>query len=80
MQLILIFSLAAHSPDNSFMGFVVENHINETNAQEVPRRNKAVVYGKAQYMWQVRGDVKILQTAAETCRSFQQHSVKLIFI
>lgn len=35
------------------MGFVVENHINDSNVNDVPRKNQAVVYGKAQYMWQV---------------------------
>ena len=38
------------------MGFVVDNHINKSNAMydtEVPRKNQALVYGKAEYMWDV---------------------------
>lgn len=41
-------SSPAHTPDNSFLGFVsaVEGHTN--------RKDKiAVVYGKQEYMWQV---------------------------
>ena len=45
-------SLAAHSPDNSFMGFVVESHDNSSESWP-PRENMAVVYGKALYMWKV---------------------------
>ena len=51
-----MFPITAHSPDNSFMGFVVDNHINKSNAMydtEVPRKNQALVYGKAEYMWDV---------------------------
>jgi hypothetical protein len=36
------------------MGFVVENHLNNTVDAQTPRKNQAVVYGKAEYMWQVR--------------------------
>ena len=45
--------LAAHSPDNSFMGFVVEQHLNDTTNVEPERKAQAVVYGKSEYMWQV---------------------------
>lgn len=44
---------AAHSPDNSFMGFVVEQHLNDSHVQHLERQNKAVVYGKKEYMWEV---------------------------
>lgn len=47
----------AHSPDNSFMGFVVERHVETptltSNASHVMKMNQAVVYGKAEYMWSV---------------------------
>lgn len=42
--------VAAHSPDNSFMGFVVERHINTSS---VTKKNQAVVYGKVENMWNV---------------------------
>lgn len=48
-------SLAAHTPDNSFMGFVAEE-LNETerlNIQKNKVKNMAVVYGKEANMWKV---------------------------
>ena len=40
------------------MGFVVENHLNDslknTAVAPIKRKNQAVVYGKAEYMWAVR--------------------------
>ena len=48
----LYFVISAHSPDNSFMGFVVENHLNKTDTVPV-KLDQAVVYGKAEFMWQV---------------------------
>ena len=50
----------AHSPDNSFMGFVVERHVETPTAATMngsisgdEKKNQAVVYGKAEYMWNV---------------------------
>ena len=48
-------SLAAHTPDNSFMGFVAEE-LNETERLSIQRNkvdNMAVVYGKEASMWKV---------------------------
>ncbi|XP_052815041.1 alpha-1,6-mannosylglycoprotein 6-beta-N-acetylglucosaminyltransferase A-like [Mya arenaria] len=45
------FTMFPHSPDNSFMGFVVERHLNESNARAIQRSNMALVYGKNDYMW-----------------------------
>lgn len=48
-------SLAAHTPDNSFMGFVAEE-LNETERLNIQRNkvgNMAVVYGKEASMWKV---------------------------
>ncbi len=39
----------AHSPDNSFMGFVIPNKYNASDMNT--RKNQAVVYGKNDYMW-----------------------------
>jgi len=44
---------AAHSPDNSFLGFVVGEF--KRNATASPKKDIAVVYGKEYYMWKVRG-------------------------
>ncbi|VDI52327.1 alpha-1,3(6)-mannosylglycoprotein beta-1,6-N-acetyl-glucosaminyltransferase, partial [Mytilus galloprovincialis] len=46
------FTMFPHSPDNSFMGFVVEQHLNDTNVVKIERRNQALVYGKNEYMWE----------------------------
>ena len=45
------FFLPAHSPDNTFLGFVVENHISP--AEDLKKKNIALVYGKHINMWQV---------------------------
>lgn len=53
--LCLSSSLAAHTPDNSFMGFVAEE-LNETERLNIQRNkvnNMAVVYGKEAGMWKV---------------------------
>lgn len=52
---MLCLSLAAHTPDNSFMGFVAEE-LNETERLNIQRNkvgNMAVVYGKEASMWKV---------------------------
>lgn len=52
---MLCLSLTAHTPDNSFMGFVAEE-LNDTERLSI-QRNKvdsmAVVYGKEASMWKV---------------------------
>lgn len=40
----------AHTPDNSFLGFVVEKH-NTTSPAPLHYVNKSLVYGKELYMW-----------------------------
>lgn len=50
------FFSAAHTPDNSFMGFVTEE-LNQTERFNIKRdkvNNMAVVYGKEASMWKVR--------------------------
>ena len=55
---------SAHSPDNSFMGFVVDRVLNDniTEKDAEPQRDIALVYGKNDYMWEVRllGDFILL--------------------
>ncbi|KAK3083190.1 hypothetical protein FSP39_016376 [Pinctada imbricata] len=46
------YTMFPHSPDNSFMGFVVERHLNTSKSKNIERKNIAVVYGKNEYMWQ----------------------------
>lgn len=45
--------ILAHSPDNSFMGFVVEQHLNDSDVKGIKRENWALVYGKNDYMYEV---------------------------
>lgn len=50
-----VYFFAAHTPDNSFMGFVSEE-LNETEKQFIKSNkanNMAVVYGKEASIWKV---------------------------
>ncbi|XP_064827067.1 alpha-1,6-mannosylglycoprotein 6-beta-N-acetylglucosaminyltransferase A-like isoform X1 [Oncorhynchus masou masou] len=43
-----------HTPDNSFLGFVVEQHLNASDIRhidEVKRQNQSLVYGKVDNFW-----------------------------
>ncbi|XP_074645665.1 alpha-1,6-mannosylglycoprotein 6-beta-N-acetylglucosaminyltransferase A-like [Tubulanus polymorphus] len=40
-----------HTPDNTFLGFVVERPPNNSRINSIARRNRALVYGKNDYMW-----------------------------
>lgn len=62
-QLQLWFIVAipvAHTPDNSFLGFVSAEEAREEKQKMDANREKriAVVYGKQEYMWQVWGIFK----------------------
>lgn len=49
-------SVAAHTPDNSFLGFVVEQHLNASDIKhidDVKRQNQSLVYGKVDNFWKV---------------------------
>lgn len=53
--MLLWFCIAAHTPDNSFMGFVAEE-LNQTEILQIQRQkvnNMAVIYGKEASMWKV---------------------------
>lgn len=55
MYLWLFF--AAHTPDNSFLGFVVEQHLNASDIKhidDIKRQNQSLVYGKVDNFWKVR--------------------------
>lgn len=56
-QFIYLFMmLPAHTPDNSFLGFVSEEEVREEELESAAIRKEkiAVVYGKQDYMWEVR--------------------------
>jgi alpha-1,3(6)-mannosylglycoprotein beta-1,6-N-acetyl-glucosaminyltransferase len=42
----------AHSPDNSFLGFVVDHEVNIENMAQ--KKNQSLVYGKELDMWKER--------------------------
>lgn len=51
--MFLIILLAAHSPDNSFLGFAVpKKHRSKT--REPKNRTNALIYGKLPHFWKVR--------------------------
>ena len=49
------FFLTAHSPDNTFLGFVVNAQTPTITAKKARRKAKALVYGKHYNMWKVLG-------------------------
>lgn len=56
LYLLFIYTHSAHTPDNSFMGFVSEE-LNETEKRSIQQNkvnNMAVVYGKEASMWKVQ--------------------------
>lgn len=59
MALLCIVFSPAHTPDNSFLGFVAEEAVRKEMREEElepdahRKNNIAVVYGKQDYMWQV---------------------------
>lgn len=56
-------SVAAHTPDNSFLGFVVEQHLNASDIKhidDVKRQNQSLVYGKVDNFWKVTSSLNAL--------------------
>ncbi|XP_072180711.1 alpha-1,6-mannosylglycoprotein 6-beta-N-acetylglucosaminyltransferase A-like [Diadema setosum] len=45
------FTMFPHTPDNSFMGFVVDHEVETVVEKPAPRQNKALVYGKRASFW-----------------------------
>lgn len=46
----------AHTPDNTFLGFVVQPHLSakeNEQLQSISRKKQALVYGKRAEFWQV---------------------------
>ncbi|XP_048773729.2 alpha-1,6-mannosylglycoprotein 6-beta-N-acetylglucosaminyltransferase A-like isoform X2 [Ostrea edulis] len=63
-----LFTMFPHSPDNSFMGFVVEQHLNDSDVKGIKRENWALIYGKNDYMYE--GKIDYLETIK---RSLEVH-------
>ncbi|MEE6489062.1 hypothetical protein FKM82_015473 [Ascaphus truei] len=48
------YTMFPHTPDNSFLGFVVEQHINASDIRhmnDIKRQNQSLVYGKVDNFW-----------------------------
>uniref|UniRef100_UPI00358FC16B alpha-1,6-mannosylglycoprotein 6-beta-N-acetylglucosaminyltransferase A n=1 Tax=Myxine glutinosa TaxID=7769 RepID=UPI00358FC16B len=48
------YTMFPHTPDNSFLGFVVEQYLNASDVdrfQQVKRQNQSLVYGKVDGFW-----------------------------
>ncbi|XP_061039287.1 alpha-1,6-mannosylglycoprotein 6-beta-N-acetylglucosaminyltransferase A isoform X3 [Eubalaena glacialis] len=48
------YTMFPHTPDNSFLGFVVEQHLNASDIHhinEIKRQNQSLVYGKVDSFW-----------------------------
>uniref|UniRef100_A0A8D0NCD2 alpha-1,6-mannosyl-glycoprotein 6-beta-N-acetylglucosaminyltransferase n=1 Tax=Sus scrofa TaxID=9823 RepID=A0A8D0NCD2_PIG len=48
------YTMFPHTPDNSFLGFVVEQHLNSSDIHhinEIKRQNQSLVYGKVDNFW-----------------------------
>nr|XP_020865078.1 alpha-1,6-mannosylglycoprotein 6-beta-N-acetylglucosaminyltransferase A isoform X2 [Phascolarctos cinereus] len=48
------YTMFPHTPDNSFLGFVVEQHLNSSDIKhinEIKRQNQSLVYGKVDSFW-----------------------------
>uniref|UniRef100_A0A672FEQ5 alpha-1,6-mannosyl-glycoprotein 6-beta-N-acetylglucosaminyltransferase n=1 Tax=Salarias fasciatus TaxID=181472 RepID=A0A672FEQ5_SALFA len=54
------WNLTPHTPDNSFLGFVVEQHLNASDIRhidDVKRQNQSLVYGKVDNFWKKYLDI-----------------------
>ncbi|CAH7195269.1 Mgat5 [Phodopus roborovskii] len=50
------YTMFPHTPDNSFLGFVVEQHLNSSDIHhinEIKRQNQSLVYGKVDSFWKI---------------------------
>ncbi|XP_072118250.1 alpha-1,6-mannosylglycoprotein 6-beta-N-acetylglucosaminyltransferase A [Mobula birostris] len=48
------YTMFPHTPDNSFLGFVVEQHLNASeisHPDDIKRQNQSLVYGKVDHFW-----------------------------
>lgn len=56
VYLFVFITVVAHTPDNSFLGFVVEQHLNASDIKhidDIKRQNQSLVYGKVDNFWKV---------------------------
>ncbi|XP_041039034.1 alpha-1,6-mannosylglycoprotein 6-beta-N-acetylglucosaminyltransferase A-like isoform X3 [Carcharodon carcharias] len=76
------YNMFPHTPDNSFLGFVVEQHLNRSNTtllNKIQRTNKALVYGKLADYWKDKTSfLDIVRNYAEIHGTFHnEHNVLL---
>uniref|UniRef100_A0A4W3K722 alpha-1,6-mannosyl-glycoprotein 6-beta-N-acetylglucosaminyltransferase n=1 Tax=Callorhinchus milii TaxID=7868 RepID=A0A4W3K722_CALMI len=76
------YNMFPHTPDNSFLGFVVEQHFNSDNITQLrknQRTNKALVYGKLAEYWEDKTSyLDIVRKKAEVHGTFHnEHRVQI---
>ncbi|XP_051873036.1 alpha-1,6-mannosylglycoprotein 6-beta-N-acetylglucosaminyltransferase A-like isoform X2 [Pristis pectinata] len=76
------YNMFPHTPDNSFLGFVVEEYFNENHTallNKITRTNKALVYGKLADYWKDKIPfLDIVRKYAEIHGTFhEEHNVAL---
>ncbi|XP_071328726.1 alpha-1,6-mannosylglycoprotein 6-beta-N-acetylglucosaminyltransferase A-like [Trachinotus anak] len=52
------YTMFPHTPDNTFLGFVVQHHLNSEESEQIKstkRREQALVYGKRAKFWEGKG-------------------------
>ncbi|KAM8934674.1 alpha-1,6-mannosylglycoprotein 6-beta-N-acetylglucosaminyltransferase A [Pelodytes ibericus] len=53
------YTMFPHTPDNSFLGFVVEQHLNASDIRhmnDIKRENQSLVYGKVDNFWKDKNE------------------------
>ncbi|XP_043546929.1 alpha-1,6-mannosylglycoprotein 6-beta-N-acetylglucosaminyltransferase A-like [Chiloscyllium plagiosum] len=75
------YNMFPHTPDNSFLGFVVEQHLNSNNItlSKIPRTNKALIYGKLAGYWKDKSSfLDIVKNYAEIHGTFHNENNVLL--
>ena len=62
-----------HTPDNTFLGFVVEDVNSSSSPANEPRQNISLVYGKDRRMW--KGKENLLRVGIPLVWPKQNHSM-----
>ncbi|XP_048464364.1 alpha-1,6-mannosylglycoprotein 6-beta-N-acetylglucosaminyltransferase A-like [Rhincodon typus] len=75
------YNMFPHTPDNSFLGFVVEDRFNSNNItlNKIPRTNKALIYGKLAGYWKDKSSfLDIVKNYAEIHGTFHNENHVLL--
>ncbi|XP_048407295.1 alpha-1,6-mannosylglycoprotein 6-beta-N-acetylglucosaminyltransferase A-like [Stegostoma tigrinum] len=75
------YNMFPHTPDNSFLGFVVEQRFDSNNItlNKIPRTNKALIYGKLAGYWKDKSSfLDIVKNYAEIHGTFHNENHLLL--